>query len=216
MILYHFLNTKYGIASIKERRLKIAHIEKLNDPFEFLGVELADREFRAALIKRKKDIAKEKGILCFSKNRTNPLLWSHYADKHKGICLGFKIPENRLIKIKYTNFRFPHSKELKELDERSEDFMNKLLRTKFKPWRYEREYRMCVPLEEKIDNLYYTGFDKAELKLIRVIVGCRSDTTRSQVSSALGNLVDSVDVFKSRMAFKSFKVVKNNNQRIWK
>lgn len=30
------------------------------------------------------------GVTCFSKSYSNTLLWSHYGDKHKGVCLGFK------------------------------------------------------------------------------------------------------------------------------
>jgi hypothetical protein len=38
MRLYHFLNAEYGLLNIRHRRLKIARINELNDPFEFLGV----------------------------------------------------------------------------------------------------------------------------------------------------------------------------------
>ena len=54
---------------------------ELNDPFEFLGAELSDRNFRKAIKKTKKDLSKTKGILCFSKNWKNPVQWSHYTDK---------------------------------------------------------------------------------------------------------------------------------------
>ena len=37
MRLYHFVDAKYGILNIKNRQLKIARMEELNDPFEFLG-----------------------------------------------------------------------------------------------------------------------------------------------------------------------------------
>lgn len=29
-------------------------------------------------------------VCCFSKNATNPLLWSHYADSHAGFCIRFQ------------------------------------------------------------------------------------------------------------------------------
>ena len=34
-----------------------------------------------------------RGILCFSLNWTSLLLWAHYADNHKGICLGFDLQD---------------------------------------------------------------------------------------------------------------------------
>ena len=131
MRIYHFLNEKYGLKDLRERRLKVARIMKLNDPFEFLGVDLADRVFREAVEKTKKSLSFTKGLLCFSMNWQNPVMWSHYADKHKGLCLGFDMPDYLLKKVNYVQSRFPKEKEL------DEDFMLKLLFTKFIHWGYE-------------------------------------------------------------------------------
>jgi len=46
MRLYHFLNAEYGLLDIRHRRLKIARINELNDPFEFLGVATKSRRLR--------------------------------------------------------------------------------------------------------------------------------------------------------------------------
>ncbi len=32
------------------------------------------------------------GILCLSRTNVSTLMWSHYSNKHKGVCLGFKMP----------------------------------------------------------------------------------------------------------------------------
>lgn len=90
MFVYHFLNSHYGLEDIRERRLKISRIMELNDPFEFLGVDLSDRQFRKAMKKTKAQLSKTKGLLCFCKTWRNPLLWGHYADKRRGICLDSK------------------------------------------------------------------------------------------------------------------------------
>jgi len=181
---------------------------ELNDPFEFLGVDLSDREFRKALKKTKADISKTKGILCFSKTWRNPVLWGHYADKHKGICLGFEVPRSVLGKVKYVDSR-PSRPDV--LDEA---FMKRLLFTKFSHWQYEQEYRVYVQLEEEIDGLYYSEFSD-QLALKRVIVGDQSSITRSQVSDALGSLVNDVEMFKARAGFRSFEVVRNKNSAMW-
>ena len=31
----------------------------------------------------------QRGVLSFSKTSTDALLWAHYADGHRGLCLGF-------------------------------------------------------------------------------------------------------------------------------
>jgi hypothetical protein len=41
-------------------------------------------------------------MLCFSRDWHNPVQWSHYADKHRGICLGFDVPDSLLVPVQYT------------------------------------------------------------------------------------------------------------------
>src|SRR5574337_2128898 len=41
-----------------------------------------------AVLNREKETC---GISCFSKSFNKTLMWSHYADKHAGVCLGFTI-----------------------------------------------------------------------------------------------------------------------------
>ena len=105
MLVYHLLNSQYGIEDIRERRLKIARITKLDDPFEFIAVDMADRQFRHALRRTKEQLSTTKGILCFSKSKKNPVLWAHYAHRHRGICLGFKVFSSSLSKVQYVDRR---------------------------------------------------------------------------------------------------------------
>jgi hypothetical protein len=42
MRVYHFLKPEHALAAIRDQRLKLAEIDKLNDPFEFLGVASRD------------------------------------------------------------------------------------------------------------------------------------------------------------------------------
>lgn len=114
MRVFHFLNHEFGLKDIRERRLKIARIMELNDPFEFLGVELSDRAFRRGLHEVKANLSKDNGLLCFTKSWQNPVLWGHYADKHRGICLGFDMPNELLEQVSYVNSRFQWPAELDE------------------------------------------------------------------------------------------------------
>jgi Protein of unknown function (DUF2971) len=208
MRLFHFLNTDFALKDIRERRLKISRIDELNDPFEFLGVDTSNREYRDALNKTKSEISKNKGLLCFSKNWNNPVLWGHYADKHRGICLGFDMPDDLPRQVSYVNSRFNWPTEI------DQSFMTQLLFTKFSHWSYEDEYRVYVKLEDRDGDFYYFDFCE-ELVLKQVIVGPSSSASRSDVQTALGDLSPNIEVFKARAAFKSFSVVKNKNSRLW-
>ena len=208
MRVFHFLKEKFGLKVLTERRLKIARIMELNDPFEFLGVELSDRDFRRAMKATKETLSKSNGLLCFSKNWQNPVLWGHYADKHRGICLGFDMPNKYPTKVNYVKTRLPKPQVLDEA------FIKKLLLTKFVHWKYEEEYRTYTSLDEEIEGLFYADFSDS-LVLRQVIVGDQSQLTRSQISAALGDLDGKVEVFKARAAFKSFDVVRNMDDSLW-
>lgn len=209
MRAYYFTNAEHGLAAMRDRRLKVARIHELNDPFEFLGVELSDREFRRALTATKRQISESNGLLCFSKSWRHPMLWAHYADKHRGICLGFDVSGEKLEHVSYVNSRFP-----KPHNPQSEAFVQKLLYTKFAHWSYEDEYRLYVRLNDQEKGLYFVQFSK-EMSLRQIIVGAESELTRENVSNALGMLASDVEQFKARPAFKSFKIVRQRDERLW-
>jgi len=208
--VYHFRNEEFGLKSLKERRLKISRIMELNDPFEFFAAELSDKQLRQTLQESKAEFSKTNGILCFSKNWKNPVQWSHYADHHKGICMGFEIPNVLLSKVKYVKNRINYSGEI--------DFnlMKRLLTTKFEHWCYEQEFRSFVDLDSstKEKGLFFHEFSE-QLQLKRVIVGSQSTISRSRIQSVLGNIAKGIEVFKARPAFKSFSVVRNKNESLW-
>jgi hypothetical protein len=187
----------------------VARIDELNDPFEFLGVELSDPDFRKALTATKRDLSKGNGLLCFSKSWRHPMLWGHYADKHRGICLGFDTNGEKLGQVSYVNSRFP-----KPDNPRTEAFVKKLLFSKFAHWSYEDEYRFYVSLNEQENGLYFVPFSD-ELTLKQVIVGSESGVTRTELASALKELAASVEQFKARPAFKSFRIARQKDERLW-
>lgn len=209
MRAYYFTNAVHGLAAVRDRRLKVARLHELNDPFEFLGVELSDPEFRHALTGTKRQLSNGNGLLCFSKSWRHPMLWAHYADKHRGVSLGFHVNGEKLEHVSYVNSRFP-----KPVNPESEAFVRKLLYTKFAHWSYEDEYRLYVSLNDQENGLYFVPFSE-ELTLRQVIVGSESAVTRAEISRALGTLANEVEQFKARPAFKSFKIVRQKDERLW-
>lgn len=106
MRLYHFTTQTFGLRALEDRRLKIARINELNDPFEFLSWNVQDAANRAKLRAWKSAQNDRLGIVCFSRNWSNPLLWSQYAEKHQGMALGFDVPESDLYSpVKYQRLR---------------------------------------------------------------------------------------------------------------
>jgi len=214
MRLYHFTSQEFGLKAIRNRRLKIARINELNDPFEFLGWNLKDPETRKKLRKWKDERNAEFGILCFSRNWSNPLLWAHYAEKHRGMALGFDVPDSDLyspVKYRRTRLPTPSGRELVHED------VDRLLLTKFNAWRYESEYRCFCRLDDstKENGLFFENFS-ATLRLAEVIIGTQSVITRAELTEGLGNLESQVTSFKAMPSYRSFEIVQNHNVTQWK
>jgi hypothetical protein len=109
MQVYKFLDAQFGLKSLSERRIKISILSDLNDPFELLPWELSNRAYRNAARRTRSELATRRGILCFSADWRDPVIWAHYSDKHKGICLGFEISDDVCKKVKYVPRRLPFS-----------------------------------------------------------------------------------------------------------
>nr|VFK43359.1 MAG: Protein of unknown function (DUF2971) [Candidatus Kentron sp. SD]VFK48776.1 MAG: Protein of unknown function (DUF2971) [Candidatus Kentron sp. SD] len=92
----------------------------------------------------------DRGVCCFSTLVDNPLLWSHYADQHRGFCIGYgfdRVPKPRLERVVYGGDRTVKTSLIAEaiidndLEARTLLDRDVLLRKAY-PWRYEREWRL--------------------------------------------------------------------------
>jgi len=91
----------------------------------------------------KKKVNESIGIISLTSKNDNLLMWSHYANSHKGFCIGydkielFKQTQGVLGKVSYAE-EFPI---LPFLSENVADLID-LIMTKSKHWEYEDEYRI--------------------------------------------------------------------------
>jgi hypothetical protein len=83
MRVYKFLDTHFGMKTLAEKRLKISTLEDLNDPFELLCFEMTDKIKRPAVNLARKEWGATTGMLCFSSEWRDPVIWAHYSDKHR-------------------------------------------------------------------------------------------------------------------------------------
>lgn len=214
MRVYHLLPARYAIADLQFQRLKVATFQDLNDPFELLAAKLPTRAIRKAFAAFKRHMHARMGILSFGPTWANPLMWTHYADNHRGICLGFDINDQLAISVKYvsarTALRFSDDLETKGIDPA---FAFKLMRSKFGGWAYEKEVRMYVGLDESVqeDGLYFYRFG-ADLTLREVISGPRCPIPLAELVELTSTLKATINVRKARLAFNSFTVVRNKAQ----
>ncbi len=217
MRLYYFTTERFGLEAVRDNRLKIARVNELNDPFEFMGLELK-QEDRKVLREWKQQFADRFGLICMSRGWQHPLLWGHYAEKHRGLCLGFDVAENGMFReVKYHAER-PTLSEIgcNSMNDINDSDMDSLLFMKFRDWEYESEYRAFCELKEKdpVSDLYFLPFSE-NLKLAQVIVGARSSVTRGRLADVLRGRATTVTSFKARAGFRKFEVVENKLKEAW-
>lgn len=218
MLVYHFTKAPYALENIEKRRLKIARYHALNDPFEFASPAFVLEADRKSWQATKLEMDRRSGILCFSENWTNPVQWSHYADHHKGVCLGFEVRPQLLRKVLY----FEERQRIEDLSRfmadgrMTHDWMEGVICTKFSHWAYEQEHRAFVALDptDHENGLHFQKFND-DLTLAEVIVGPLSTVTRAQLDKALGDLKFPVRTLKARLAFQTFNVCEQRDATLW-
>ena len=114
------------------------------------------------------------GVCCFSETNLSMLMWSHYADNHKGVCIEFEFPENSLEKselsqVNYSNefpkFTFDDYRGFSKQDVQNK--IRQLITVKAKDWEYEKEWRL---IHDEKNTLY-----PKTLKIKSVLLSVRGD-----------------------------------------
>lgn len=86
------------------------------------------------------------GVCCLSEVRDDSLMWSHYADGHRGLCVQFSIKADihpfgkSLFKVEYAS-SYP---QIHVVGNR-ENQTRKILLTKAAFWKHEKEWRILDP-----------------------------------------------------------------------
>ena len=216
MRVYHFVNSTFAISNISFRRLKISKFDQLNDPFELLAADLINPKHRIAFSKFKKILNLTKGMICFSATWNNPLLWGHYADRHQGIALGFDVPDEFLSPVLYTTQRpqVIFNKLLGKINNGSV-VVDRIIRSKYKDWEYEKEHRMFVDLNShpQEGGLNFVDF-ASNLVLREVIVGLNCQLPLQQIKKLLSGDLEKVSLKKAGLALRSFKVIEDRSVRL--
>ena len=219
MIVYHFISSEFALRALRDRRLKIARINELNDPFEFYTTDFSDNDTQSKLETFKNQVNERYGVICFCENYHDPVLWSHYADSHRGIVLVFEIPDDMAIRINYQPERFKLDVEAAiQRGSFTESDLTQLISTKFSSWGYEKEIRMMCHLNDHFCQMDSKGkkayfellslesYGVDALKLIGLIRGVRCDLKPADIASEL-LAVDTLPVQDARLDSSSFQII---------
>lgn len=215
MRAYRFLCAKYGKIALEEQRLRISRIDQLNDPFEWAPPISTNQHHRHAFEKMKRKMAEDRGVVCFSKNWRNPLLWSHYADSHRGVALGFDLPDAETFPVKYRKSRiFCDWEKFYLCEDYRLEIVSGVLTSKSLHWKYEDEVRFHVNLDHETleDGNYFIDFSQG-LNLKEVIIGPLVDFSISDIKSIVASYSQNVTIRQARLAFRTYDVVQDKSRK---
>lgn len=183
-IKYHGPKTLNHIALHSRRRAEqmIAEVRyaatnpdyEVDDPARFLFGQYIEDE----LLRRY-----DKGIVSLAERSDCPLMWSHYGDQHKGVCIGYSVPDSAaadLHKITYGGSRLIEASAVAAMLDGDDDARRRVdeavLTRKAIDWRYEREWRLVGS----------RGPQDSPLELEEVVFGMRcSHTVKFAIVRAL-------------------------------
>jgi hypothetical protein len=155
-ILYKYYEDNcYNKCALENNYIWASTPENFNDPYDCALDLILNNENLETEIKK---YIQNKAIICFSEVYDSILMWSHYANHHKGFCIGYKdtlFKEFESEKRIFLNpISYVHSIDLDtSLDEDNIWCqINKILTTKYIDWSYEKEWRFILEYDENTDK----------------------------------------------------------------
>jgi hypothetical protein len=134
-----------------EAASELANIaDRATNPEYSVGEDEAEAWLLTEEIERELRRHYDRGVCCFSATYTSPLLWSHYGDQHRGICVGYGLarkPVPRMQEVTYGGSRTIQTSTLirafVQADPKAMENLDRdILLRKAAGWRYEREWRL--------------------------------------------------------------------------
>lgn len=204
---------KFSISDLIKDELTVADPALFNDPF--------DTPLFSYLAYRRNKIQKESGydikplcdaykhikVRCFVMDVTtkkerpfqNQLMWSHYADSHKGICIRYKFDHNvnsgEGNLLEFSNWSDVDYIENIEIKGPQPLEIRSLLATKNKCWEYENEVRLIHFDPECHDNFKQISLKESESRIEAIFFGCRCSEEDKTTIRRLFNSQPNIEFF---------------------
>ncbi len=199
MMLYQFCRiSEYTLDNLQNSQIYYAGVNQVNDPFEGLfrfnvadelkvgfvkclegkysdikynSSKIVDEQIKRIFQNADNYFISNVGVCCFTENIQSIIMWGHYGDGHKGLCLEFDFDydSNVMRRVRYQNHI--ETIEVNREYQLNSDYLNDLVKSvryiKHKDWHYEQEVRMFQPKGTK-ESYHPT-------RLTSVYFGCRMD-----------------------------------------
>jgi hypothetical protein len=210
MRVFKFLETKHAMSNVEKNRIKISRIADLNDPFELRPLNVSHKpELRRILDSWREAMDTDHGLLCFSRTWHDPVLWSHYGDKHRGVCLGYELDASLAEPVRYRRTRINPRLDKNKTLIRDTQLTQDMLFTKYERWQYEDEIRVYSSLDhhtvDELGHYYYECNDKLALR--EIYLGPLCEAEMEHFRKLVTGLGAAVHVKRTRLAYSKYSVV---------
>jgi len=180
-----------------------------NDPFYECPRDKAEIGIVESAIREELKKYYNRGVFCLSTTYSSQLLWSHYGDQHKGICIGYSTnrdPEPELGRVLYGNMvKIPTSLLMDAFvneNEASKIIVDEeILLRKSTAWKYENEWRL-------IGNV---GLHDSPLLLEEITFGMRCPAAvKHTIERAIADRTSSVKLYQMAHPYDSYKMKRHS------
>lgn len=161
------------------------------------------------------DFVNDFGVFCLSEVNDDILMWSHYADHHKGFCVGFHIDNNNYFSEVY-NVNYEKIYPKLSASACKKEKARTIMLSKSCDWEYEREWRkikcLKLPNGKRLSEIQ----PYPENLLASVIFGAKiTECSRQKLLDILDKKTVQPDIFNAKLCGNKFSLeivnhIKNN------
>lgn len=96
MILYKYMKVEHAKKMLEDKTIQMSRLSSFNDPFEGRACLTYDPADETRYICSRENVLlnfhdQEAFAFCLTRSPLNPVMWSHYADQHKGVVMGIEV-----------------------------------------------------------------------------------------------------------------------------
>ena len=192
--LYSFRSFNvYSLSDLINNEITVSPSKNMNDPFDSIINLWGTKELLAKTCKEPKHIKNLSKsfdyfrIRSFCNGKTtkalkNLLMWSHYADEHRGFCIKYNLSKHFIKQDENDSFEhmflkpiiYRKDKDKVDISEMTTINSDLAFATKHRSWKYENEVRLIVYNPNKEEDFYGIPLDK-ESCIEAIYFGCKCE-----------------------------------------
>ena len=183
----------YSLSDLINNEITVSTSKKMNDPFDsIINLWGSEEQLKETCKEHKhiKNLSKSFDyfrIRSFCNGNTtralkNVLMWSHYADEHRGYCVKYKLSKHFIKQDENDSFEhmflkpiiYRKDEEKVDISELTTINTDLAFATKHESWKYEKEVRLIVYNPNKEESYYGIPLDKDSC-IEAIYFGCKCE-----------------------------------------